>query len=259
MFCFRYIAFRCQALQAPENGTISYAPDSLSYDLGTVATYTCNPGFSLEGNLTRTCIRTEGNISTWNRQDESLTCTSNLPSTGNLPVIVGSTVGAVSLLIILIIITLLTIILIRRKLNHEGKIVEEDSIYEDPDKVLNNLPPLPSRNVRVNKNQAYEKTFEMEENKAYTSGQAPSVNESSAENYHSEDRMGPHVSESCFQQSSSADSIQSLNVDLSCTSGQAPTIESEMQTSRELSNDVPQDYLVPKVSASGVHCTDTIK
>ena len=43
-----------------ENGTVSYSTDNVrpEYDLGTVATYSCNPYFVLNnytGNTTRTC------------------------------------------------------------------------------------------------------------------------------------------------------------------------------------------------------------
>ena len=49
----------CSELLALENGMISYGPDSEGpdYDLGTVATYTCNQGFALVGeDQIRTCV-----------------------------------------------------------------------------------------------------------------------------------------------------------------------------------------------------------
>ena len=50
-------AIVCAELQEIENGAISYAPDSEGpvYDLGTVATYTCDEGFELIGEDSRTC------------------------------------------------------------------------------------------------------------------------------------------------------------------------------------------------------------
>ncbi|XP_064387537.1 uncharacterized protein LOC135335856 isoform X6 [Halichondria panicea] len=55
------IPIECLPLEQVTNGMITYAPDTTSnYDLGTVATYTCNDGFRLDitqgGSETRTCI-----------------------------------------------------------------------------------------------------------------------------------------------------------------------------------------------------------
>ena len=81
----------------PANGTISYSPDSLpDYDLGTVATLLCNPGFGLERNRTRTCV-TLGNVSEWDRNKESRICTPN--STNNAGLVVGTCVGAVTVIV----------------------------------------------------------------------------------------------------------------------------------------------------------------
>ncbi|XP_064386685.1 complement decay-accelerating factor-like [Halichondria panicea] len=51
----------CRTLPDIPNGFITYAPDTTpDYDLGTVATYACNPGFvldlSLGGSEMRTCF-----------------------------------------------------------------------------------------------------------------------------------------------------------------------------------------------------------
>ena len=56
-------AIVCQGLPEIDNGMISYAPDSVGpeYDLGTVATYTCDEGFMLVGSAQRTCE--DGNFS----------------------------------------------------------------------------------------------------------------------------------------------------------------------------------------------------
>ncbi|XP_064387566.1 uncharacterized protein LOC135335869 isoform X2 [Halichondria panicea] len=57
----RCIPIECLSLGQVTNGMITYAPDTTSnYDLGTVATYTCNEGYRLDitqgGSETRTCI-----------------------------------------------------------------------------------------------------------------------------------------------------------------------------------------------------------
>ncbi len=47
----------CQELALLENGVITYAPDMTpDFNQGTVATHTCNPGFILDGLMTRVCI-----------------------------------------------------------------------------------------------------------------------------------------------------------------------------------------------------------
>ncbi len=56
-----HTAIQCSPLPAITNGVITYATDITSnYDLGTVATYTCDDGFvldlSLGGSMTRTCF-----------------------------------------------------------------------------------------------------------------------------------------------------------------------------------------------------------
>ena len=58
---FLHTAIICRTLPDIPNGFITYAPDTTpDYDLGTVATYACNPGFvldlSLGGSEMRTCF-----------------------------------------------------------------------------------------------------------------------------------------------------------------------------------------------------------
>ena len=184
----------------PANGTISYSPDSLpDYDLGTVATYLCNPGFSLEGNGTRTCV-TLGNVSEWDRNNESWICTP-LPSIVGL--VVGTCVGAVIvvLLMILIVFTLFTIIQVRRKVGNDSG----EHTYEDPDENYNNQP---NRNICVN--ESYNRVFGMTENEAYISRQVPYVNESEIQRLSSSYiEMGPVVNESFTQSLSSEDNPES--------------------------------------------------
>ena len=50
-------ALMCTDLPAPDNGQVSYSPDTIPpYEFGTEATYTCNTGFGISsGNRTRTC------------------------------------------------------------------------------------------------------------------------------------------------------------------------------------------------------------
>ena len=46
----------CFELPPIVNGSITYAPDNVSdFEIGTVATYVCDPGFILVGDMTRVC------------------------------------------------------------------------------------------------------------------------------------------------------------------------------------------------------------
>ena len=55
-----FTAIKCLSLNEIENGVILYANDTTpQYELGTVATYSCNTGFGLDlsnGSETRTCV-----------------------------------------------------------------------------------------------------------------------------------------------------------------------------------------------------------
>ena len=47
----------CPTLAPIPNGVITYDPDMIAdYDVDTVATYSCNPGFRLSGFETRQCL-----------------------------------------------------------------------------------------------------------------------------------------------------------------------------------------------------------
>ncbi len=55
---FSSTALECPALPPIPNGNITYGPDMMAdYDVGTVATHTCNDGFMLgAGSETRECL-----------------------------------------------------------------------------------------------------------------------------------------------------------------------------------------------------------
>ena len=69
----------CPTLDAPENGMIdcSLGDDGLPTNRDT-CTFTCNPGFELNGRKTRTC-RTRRGQGTWNGDDN--TCTPGIHTT----------------------------------------------------------------------------------------------------------------------------------------------------------------------------------
>ncbi len=53
-----HAAITCETLSAPENGTVSYSTDNNNigaFSFGTEAYFSCDVGFSLVGNETRTC------------------------------------------------------------------------------------------------------------------------------------------------------------------------------------------------------------
>ena len=62
--------FTCEKLSPPDNGEISVSPgpNTLSRGLGSVATYSCDPGYALVGQTTRICEDTNGTVATgaWN-------------------------------------------------------------------------------------------------------------------------------------------------------------------------------------------------
>ncbi len=53
-----FTAVECQALAPILNGAITYGPDTIApYDVGTVATHTCDDGsIFVAGSLNRTCL-----------------------------------------------------------------------------------------------------------------------------------------------------------------------------------------------------------
>ncbi len=59
--CSLYISFtaQCPALAPIPNGAITYGPDMIpDFDVGTVATHSCDPGFRLSEFETRVCLDT---------------------------------------------------------------------------------------------------------------------------------------------------------------------------------------------------------
>ena len=55
---FIQIAIRCPSLKLPENGMIKYSRNATNglYIYGTVATYSCSPGFGLNSTQCRECV-----------------------------------------------------------------------------------------------------------------------------------------------------------------------------------------------------------
>ena len=202
------VAVQCEPLTPiPENGRITYAPDSTpDYDTGTVAAYQCNPGFSLEGNATRICLPLRNNA-IWDKENETHVCA--IISGSQEPIVIGAALGAVVLLLliaIVIVIVVIVIVVIRRRAKHaeepENYIVG-DHIYEDPNLILFSKPSLPSRNIPVGENHAYERTFDMTENSLYNhkatsmSGNVveTEIGKCESERYMNVDEVGKQITE----------------------------------------------------------------
>ena len=67
---------QCDELPSIVNGFITYAADDGAlYDIGTVATYECNPGFILVGEMTRDCVGVDVNTAEFNREAPVCICT----------------------------------------------------------------------------------------------------------------------------------------------------------------------------------------
>ena len=61
-------ALQCLDLPPIANGSITYAPDNVpNFDLGTVATYECDTGYILSGNVDRICVEGGENSGLFNR------------------------------------------------------------------------------------------------------------------------------------------------------------------------------------------------
>ena len=56
------LAFKNVCVDLPEasNGLITYDSEEFLRSIGTVATYECNPGFVLVGQVNRTCVEDSG-------------------------------------------------------------------------------------------------------------------------------------------------------------------------------------------------------
>ena len=143
-----------------------YAPDTTpDYDVGTLATYVCDSGYTLVGSYTQVCVF-ERTVSKWNRETEPPLCLQT-----NL-LVISATLGTITFIILLIIIMVIVIIFVCRKSKHlseeQETHIEGEQIYDDPDSLCFHQPALPDRNLSMGGNKAYEKTFEIMENKAYS-------------------------------------------------------------------------------------------
>ena len=60
----------CSVLTAPDNGMIEFSTTSQQLGVGTTATYSCDPGYVLVGETTRTCEGTNsGTTGAWSGDD----------------------------------------------------------------------------------------------------------------------------------------------------------------------------------------------
>ncbi len=71
-----YTVITCSPLSDPSNGTVAYNVESLEF--GTQAIYSCDNGFSLVGNTTRTCTG-DGTNTTGSFDEEAPTCEGEYP------------------------------------------------------------------------------------------------------------------------------------------------------------------------------------
>ncbi len=64
-----FAAIECEDLTLPANGEIMYTKDTVAnFEIGTLAIYTCFPGYTLVGDTNRTCVddnQADGN-GVWN-------------------------------------------------------------------------------------------------------------------------------------------------------------------------------------------------
>ena len=206
--------------------------------MGTVATYTCNSGYKLEGSVNRSCVALgSGNISMWDGGSESRICTLDSQT-----IAIGIAVGMVVLcLLIIFILTVLTIVLARKKQKHKQATISElpgefEHIYENPDQI-NFRPPLPKRNISVTDNSAYDRAFEMLENNCYgnSNEEAPGEHLSGVqgEDNPKEEDKTPSASVSGLQRPESTNEED--------TSGGARPCKSDMQRRSTEYNDIVDD------------------
>ena len=65
-----FLEILCPELTVPVNGTITVRSTSqLQLGVGTTATYSCDPGYGLVGETTRTCEDTNGGTGVWSGDD----------------------------------------------------------------------------------------------------------------------------------------------------------------------------------------------
>ena len=69
----------CDQLTAPQFGSVSLSGVSV----GSVATYTCDTGFTLVGDITRDCVQLSPATADWNRDEP--TCQREYQSIAELP------------------------------------------------------------------------------------------------------------------------------------------------------------------------------
>ncbi len=64
---------KCPHIPSPQNGHVDFAEDDVApFDLGTVATYSCESGFALMGNEERTCaVNGDDPVGVWSLTEPS--------------------------------------------------------------------------------------------------------------------------------------------------------------------------------------------
>ncbi len=74
------VIIRCQPLTQPSNGRVSFSTGThgVSLGVGAIATYSCNTGYGLVGQASRTCVSDGGTTGIWSGSQSTCEGISNL-------------------------------------------------------------------------------------------------------------------------------------------------------------------------------------